>query len=202
MASAKASGRHRESEGTSRRRGAPNLHSAAAFWGDGHTRGVSHWARPTRDPVQRASAEPHDPRAHGLDWQPTVGGSTGRPRVPQCIEGVGGRQPGGRGRAEAERAGPRPDHLPGAKWRTSSCQTESTQSGLEVKQQLLVMKDSNPDVERHILEFQSVLDCQTFGQKSARPIEVLQVFRKTRGRRCTILRRRRPTCRSAPFTKR
>lgn len=51
--------------------------------------------------------------------------------------------------------------------------------GLELKQQLPVITDSNPDMDKHIMEFQSILDCQTFGRKRDRPIDVLHVFRKT-----------------------
>ena len=52
-------------------------------------------------------------------------------------------------------------------------------SGLEVKQSLPVIKDTDPDLEKHIREFQSIMDCQAVGRKGVRPYDVLLVFRKT-----------------------
>lgn len=38
-------------------------------------------------------------------------------------------------------------------------------AGLEYKLQLLTIKGSNPDMERHFLEFESMIDCHAFGRK-------------------------------------
>lgn len=37
-------------------------------------------------------------------------------------------------------------------------------AGLEFKQQLPIVKDCKPDMDKHIMEVHSVLDCQTFGR--------------------------------------
>ena len=42
-------------------------------------------------------------------------------------------------------------------------------AGLEFKQSLPVIKDSDTDLDRHIREYQSILDCHTIGKKGVRP---------------------------------
>ena len=50
--------------------------------------------------------------------------------------------------------------------------------GLEFKQSLPVLKDSDTDFESHWRQFQSVLDCHSFGRQGVRPLEVLTVYRR------------------------
>ena len=52
-------------------------------------------------------------------------------------------------------------------------------AGFEFKQNLPVIKDTGPDLDRHIREFQSILDCHTFGKRGVTPYDMLTVFRKT-----------------------
>ena len=52
-------------------------------------------------------------------------------------------------------------------------------AGLEFKQSLPVIKDTDTDLDRHIREYQSILDCHTIGKKGVRPYDMLTVFRKT-----------------------
>ena len=52
-------------------------------------------------------------------------------------------------------------------------------TGLEYKQNLPVIKDTDTNLERHVREFQSILDCHTVGKKGVRPYAMLSVFRKT-----------------------
>ena len=52
-------------------------------------------------------------------------------------------------------------------------------AGLEFKQSLPAIKDSDTDLDRHIREYQSILDCHTIGKKRVRPYDMLSVFRKT-----------------------
>jgi hypothetical protein len=52
-------------------------------------------------------------------------------------------------------------------------------AGLEFKQNLPVIKDTDTDLDRHIREYQSILDCHTIGKKGVRPYDMLTVFRKT-----------------------
>ena len=52
-------------------------------------------------------------------------------------------------------------------------------AGFEFKQCLPVIKDVDTDLDRHIREFQSLLDCHTFGKRGVRPYDTLTVFRKT-----------------------
>ena len=52
-------------------------------------------------------------------------------------------------------------------------------AGFEFKQSLPVIEDSDPDLERHVREFQSILDCHYFGRRGIRPCDMLTVFRKT-----------------------
>ena len=52
-------------------------------------------------------------------------------------------------------------------------------AGLEFKQNLPVIKDTDTDLDRHIREYQSILDCHTIGRKGVRPYDMLTVFRKT-----------------------
>lgn len=47
------------------------------------------------------------------------------------------------------------------------------------KQQLTVLKDSGPDMDRQIKEFQTMLGCHAFGRKGVRPVGMLNLFRKT-----------------------
>lgn len=46
--------------------------------------------------------------------------------------------------------------------------------GLEFKQQLPELKDSDTSMDRHAKEFQ----CHAFGRKGVRPVDVLHLFRK------------------------
>ena len=48
-------------------------------------------------------------------------------------------------------------------------------AGFEFKQHLPVIKDSDCDFERHIREFQLILDCHSFGRRGIRPIDQLTV---------------------------
>ena len=51
-------------------------------------------------------------------------------------------------------------------------------AGLEFKQNLPVIKDSDTDLGRHIREYQSILDFHTIGKKGVRPYDMLTtVFR-------------------------
>lgn len=52
-------------------------------------------------------------------------------------------------------------------------------TGLDLKQQVPVLKDFDLDMDRQIKEFQSSLGCQAFGRKGTRPVGVLNLFRKT-----------------------
>ena len=52
-------------------------------------------------------------------------------------------------------------------------------TGLEFKQSLPVIKDSNPDFEKHWRHFQSLLDCHSFGRQGVRPLDVIVLLRKT-----------------------
>ena len=52
-------------------------------------------------------------------------------------------------------------------------------SGFEVKQNLPVIKDDGLDLERHLREFHSLIDCHTFGKRGVRPYDMLQVFCRT-----------------------
>ena len=49
-------------------------------------------------------------------------------------------------------------------------------TGLEYKQNLPVIKDTDTNLDRHIREFQSILDCHTMGKKEVRPYDMLVVF--------------------------
>lgn len=50
---------------------------------------------------------------------------------------------------------------------------------LEFKQHLLVLKDSDPDIDRHIKHIQSILDCHAFGRKGVQPVGLLNLLRNT-----------------------
>ena len=52
-------------------------------------------------------------------------------------------------------------------------------SGFEIKQNLPVIKDTDLDLDRHLSEFHSLIDCHSFGKRGVRPYDVLQVFRRT-----------------------
>ena len=52
-------------------------------------------------------------------------------------------------------------------------------AGLEFKYNLPVIKDTDMDLERHIREYQSVLDCHATNKKGVRAYDRLTVFRKT-----------------------
>ena len=52
-------------------------------------------------------------------------------------------------------------------------------TGLDVKQNLPVIKDADPDIDKHVKEFQSVLDCQAVGRRKVRPYDKLSLFRRT-----------------------
>ena len=51
--------------------------------------------------------------------------------------------------------------------------------GFKLEQSLPVIKDTDFDFDRHVREFQSILDCHTFGRRGIRPYDQLTVFRKT-----------------------
>eukprot|EP00969_Alexandrium_andersonii_P199714 8821164-Alexandrium_andersonii.AAC.1 len=42
-----------------------------------------------------------------------------------------------------------------------------------------VIKDSDPDVDKHRRNFQSIIDCHSFGRRGVRPLDVLTAFKKT-----------------------
>ena len=52
-------------------------------------------------------------------------------------------------------------------------------SGLELKTHVTVIKDSDPDLSRHVRMFQNLIACHAFGRKEVRPIDVLHLFGKT-----------------------
>ena len=52
-------------------------------------------------------------------------------------------------------------------------------AGFKFEQSLPVIRDSDYDFERHVREFQSILDCHSFGRRGIRPYDQLTVFRKT-----------------------
>ena len=52
-------------------------------------------------------------------------------------------------------------------------------AGFKFEQSLPVIKDTDYDFDRHVREFQSILDCHTFGRRGIRPYDQLTVFRKT-----------------------
>ena len=49
---------------------------------------------------------------------------------------------------------------------------------LEFRQQLPQLNDSDVDFDKHWMQFQSILDCHSFGRKGVRPMDVLLVYRK------------------------
>ena len=52
-------------------------------------------------------------------------------------------------------------------------------SGFEFKQSLPVIKDTDPDLDSHLREFHSLIDCHSFGKRGVRPYDMLLVFRRT-----------------------
>ena len=52
-------------------------------------------------------------------------------------------------------------------------------AGFKFEQSLPVIKDTDFDFDRHVREFQSILDCHSFGRRGIRPYDQLTVFRKT-----------------------
>ena len=53
-------------------------------------------------------------------------------------------------------------------------------AGLEFKQTLPVIKDSDLDFDRHLREFRSIVDCYALSRKEGiRPYDLLVVFRRT-----------------------
>ena len=53
-------------------------------------------------------------------------------------------------------------------------------AGLEFKQTLPVIKDSDLDFERHLREFRGIVDCYAMNRKEGiRPYDLLVVFRRT-----------------------
>ena len=54
-----------------------------------------------------------------------------------------------------------------------------TISGFEFKQSLPVIKDNDLDLDRHLREFESLIDCHSFGKRGVRPYDLLTVFRRT-----------------------
>ena len=63
--------------------------------------------------------------------------------------------------------------------RGSAPEKISAIAGLEFKQNLPVIKDTDPDLEGHLREFQSIIDCHALGRQGVRPYDMLTVFRKT-----------------------
>ena len=61
-------------------------------------------------------------------------------------------------------------------------------SGLEYKQNLPIIKDLDTNLDKHIREFQSILDCHTLGKKGIRAYDMLTLFRKTLAPGSTRLR--------------
>ena len=51
-------------------------------------------------------------------------------------------------------------------------------TGIDFKQNIPVIKDTDPDWDRHWLAFKSILDCHNFGRKEVRPYDVLILLRK------------------------
>ena len=52
-------------------------------------------------------------------------------------------------------------------------------SGLEFKQKPPVIKDNDKNLNKHRMEFQSLLDMHAFGRKAVRALDKLHVYRKT-----------------------
>ena len=52
-------------------------------------------------------------------------------------------------------------------------------SGFAFKPEVPIFKDSDTDFERHWRAYQSLLDCHQFGRTGTRPIDVLNIFRRT-----------------------
>eukprot|EP00969_Alexandrium_andersonii_P016802 736348-Alexandrium_andersonii.AAC.1 len=42
-----------------------------------------------------------------------------------------------------------------------------------------VIKDSDPDFDKHWRNFQPIIDCHSFGRRGVRPLDALTVFKKT-----------------------
>ncbi len=52
-------------------------------------------------------------------------------------------------------------------------------AGLEFKQKLPAIKDSDKDLDAHLREFQSILYIHTFGRRAVRPLDRLVVYKNT-----------------------
>ena len=52
-------------------------------------------------------------------------------------------------------------------------------AGIKFEQTLPVLKDNDPDFERHWHNAQSIIDCHAFGRRGVRPLDVLVVFKRT-----------------------
>ena len=52
-------------------------------------------------------------------------------------------------------------------------------SQFEMKQNVPILKDSDLDLEKHLTELHSLLDCHSYGNQVIRPIDVLNIFRRS-----------------------
>ena len=52
-------------------------------------------------------------------------------------------------------------------------------TGLEYKQTLPVIKDTDPDWDKRYRQFKSIIDCHAFGRRGVRPYDVILLLRKT-----------------------
>ena len=52
-------------------------------------------------------------------------------------------------------------------------------TGIEFKQTLPVIRDADPDFDKHWRHVQSILDCHAFGRQGVRPLDVLILMKKT-----------------------
>ena len=52
-------------------------------------------------------------------------------------------------------------------------------TGIEFKQQIPQLLDSNPDFDGHFRKFTSIIDCHAYQRGSVRPMDVLTVYRRS-----------------------
>ena len=52
-------------------------------------------------------------------------------------------------------------------------------SRFELKQNVPVLKDKDLDLDRHLMEVNSLLDCHRYGNQTVRPIDQLNIFRRS-----------------------
>ena len=52
-------------------------------------------------------------------------------------------------------------------------------SRFEMKQNVPILKDTDMDLDKHLLELNSLLDCHSYGNQIIRPIDRLNIFRKS-----------------------